>query len=479
MLPASGAGLTRRAAMACSLAAAGLATTSRDPAAQTADPWLLASRIRSRIVVPSFPDRTFAISAFGAVGDGRTLCTRAINDAITACSAAGGGRVIVPGTGNARTFLTGAIQLRSNVNLVVETGARLLFSTDPRDYLPVVRTSYEGSECFGYSPFIYASARSNVAVTGGGILDGQASNTFWWPWSGNPARGWSAGMPYQEPDRTNLHAQNAGGVAVGQRVYGSGHYLRPSFLQFRRCTNVLVEGVTIHDGPFWIVHPLLSRSVTIRNITVVSRGPNNDGVDIENCRDVLVTGCTLDTGDDCIAIKSGRPLDGVQRVSPSRYVVIANNHIRSPISAVAFGSEQDRKIQDVFVEDLTVGNANVANGLYFKANRRWGSGVVERVHIRRVSLAGARNAALAVNLRFSGITDGSYLPVVRAINVTEMTCLGSTNALVLNGLAESPVSDVSVSNSSFSNVSGAGVVQSHATGLRLSNVRVNGAVLNS
>ena len=479
MPPASGAGLTRRAAMACSLAAAGLATGPRGAGAQTADPWLLATRIRNRIVVPAFPDRTFAITAFGAVGDGRTLCTRAINAAVNACGDAGGGRVIVPGTGNARTFLTGAIRLRSNVNLVVETGATLLFSTDPRDYLPVVRTSYEGSECFNYAPFIYAPSRTNVAVTGGGVLDGQASNSFWWPWSGNPSRGWSAGMPSQEPDRTNLHAQNADGVPVGQRVYGAGHYLRPSFLQFRRCTNVLVEGVTIHDGPFWIVHPLMCQSVTIRNVTVVSRGPNNDGVDIENCRDVLVAGCSFDTGDDCIAIKSGRPQDGVQRGSPSRYVVVANNHARSAISAIAFGSEQDRKIQDVFVEDLMVDNPNVAYGLYFKANRRWGSGVIERVHARRVSLAGARNAPLGVNLRFGGITDGSYLPVVRGLDITEMTCPRSTNVLVLNGLAEAPVSDVSVSNSSFSNVSGPAVVQNHVTGLRLSNVRVNGAVLNS
>jgi polygalacturonase len=374
MLAAPGYGLTRRAALTVPLAAAALTSAERQATAQATDPWLLADQIRHRIVVPSFPAREVTITAYGPVGDGRTLCSRAIAAAINACADAGGGRVIVPATGNARTFLTGAIRLRSNVNLVVEAGATLLFSTDPSHYLPVVRTRHEGSECFGYSSFVYAPRRTNTAVTGGGVLDGQASNSFWWPWSGNPSRGWTPSIPSQEPDRTDLHAQNAAGVPVTESVYGAGHYLRPSFLQFRSCANVLVEDVAIRNAPFWVIHPLLSRNVTIRNVTVQSRGPNNDAVDIENCRDVLVEGCSFDTGDDCIAIKAGRHRDGLLRSKTTRYIVLSGNSLANGIGGVVFGSEQSRGIKDVFIEHLTASDLDLAFGLLFKANRRWGAG---------------------------------------------------------------------------------------------------------
>jgi polygalacturonase len=474
----SGQGLTRRAAVAAPLAAAALAAGGRHAEGQSADPWLLADQIRARIVVPTFPAREVTITAFGAVGDGHSLCTRAIMQAVNACADAGGGRVIVPAGSTARTFLTGGIRLRSNVNLVVEAGATLLFSTDPRHYLPVVRTSYEGSDCYNYAPFIYAPARTNVAVTGGGVLDGQASNAFWWPWTGNPSRGWKPGMPAQEPDRGDLHAQNEAGVPTGQRIYGEGHYLRPSFLQFRRCDNVLVEGVTIRNGPFWLVHPLLCRHVTIRGVTAVSRGPNNDGVDIENCQHVLVTGCTFDTGDDCIAIKAGRARDGLWRDMASRYIVVADNRVAGGIGAVVFGSEQGRGIKDVFVEDLTCTDPDLAFGLLFKANRRWGPGIVERVRARRIALAGVRNAGVAVNLRINGIDDGIYLPVVRNLDIGELTCMRANNALTVTGLSDSPVANVALRDSTFTNVAGAGVIQSNATGLRLNNVSIDGNLVS-
>ncbi len=472
-----GEGLTRRAALIGPLAAATLASAARTGGAQAADPWLLADQIRSRIVVPTFPAREVTITTYGAVGDGTTLCTKAIARAIQVCANAGGGRVVVPAAGGAPIYLTGAIRLRSKVNLVVEAGATLRFSTDPRQYLPVVQTSYEGSDCLNYSPLIYASGLTNVAVTGGGVLDGQASNSFWWPWSGNPNRGWKPGMPSQEPDRTDLHTQNEARVPVGRRVYGNGHYLRPSFLQFRRCTNVLVEGVTIRNAPFWLIHPLLCRNVTIRNVTAKSAGPNSDAVDIENCRDVLVQGCTFDTGDDCIAIKAGRARDGLNRGMPSSYIVIADNRLLNGIGGVVFGSEQGRGIRDVFIEDLTGTASNFAFGLLFKANRRWGPGTVERVHARRIHLAGVRNAAVAVNLRINGIDDGNYRPVVRNLDIAEFTCLRASNALSLTGLGNSPVSGVSLSDSSFTNVSGKGVIQTNATGLRLTNVTINGTVV--
>ncbi len=161
-------------------------------------------------------------------------------------------------------FLTGPIHLKSNVNLHVSEGATIRFSRDPAAYLPVVLTRWEGVELMGYSPLVYAYEQHDVAITGKGTLDGQADAEHWWPWKRN-------GHPQsQKPDRDRLFAQAEAGVPVAERVYGAGHYLRPQFIQPYRCTNVLIEGVTITNAPMWVIHPVLSRNVTVRGVTVVS-----------------------------------------------------------------------------------------------------------------------------------------------------------------------------------------------------------------
>ena len=196
--------------------------------------------------MPTFPDRDFDITRHGAAPDGADS-TAAIARAVAACSAAGGGRVLVP----AGTFHTGPVHLRSGVHLHVAKGAVLRFSTDPRDYLPVVPTSYEGNDCYNYSPLVYAYRQTNIAVTGEGTLDGQASRQHWWPWVPKAMWGWHKGMPHQGADSRKLRAQGQAGVPVGQRVYGAGHYLRPAFIEPYGCTNVLIEGVRLVNPPFW------------------------------------------------------------------------------------------------------------------------------------------------------------------------------------------------------------------------------------
>jgi polygalacturonase len=387
-----------------------------------------------------------------------------------------GGRVVVPASGTARTFLTGAIRLRGNVNLHVAAGATLKFSTNPNHYLPAVRTSFEGSDCYNYCPLIYAPWRTNVAVTGTGTLDGQASNQHWWPWFGDERWGWSGG-PKQNPDRAQLAEQNKSGVLVGQRVYGAGHYLRPSFIQPYRCTNVLIEGVTLRNGPFWLLHPLFSRSVTIRNVTVQSLGPNSDGCDIECCSDVLVQGCRFDTEDDCMVVKSGRYRDGVVRASPSHHIVLRGNRVSRGNGALAIGSEQGGGAHHIYLEDLTGDDPNLSIGLLLKATRRWSAGLVEQVYARRIDLAGVRNEAVMVTYKIYNMTDGPYRPVFRDIDISGMTCGRSKNALKLIGFPDEKIEDVRVSDSAFSNVSGTGVVRADVTGLQLTNVRVNGRLV--
>ena len=202
---------------------------------------LTADAVLTRIKTPVFPPDTFVITKFGAIGDGEFLCTQALSSAIRKCSEAGGGSVIVP----KGRFLTGAVHLESNVNLHLEEGATLAFSRDPEDYLPVVFTRFEGTECMNYSPFIYAFEKTNIAITGNGVLDGQAGPEHWWPWAGKERMGWKKGSPNQENDRNALAAMGDRDVPVAERVFGKGHFLRPNFIQTYRCSNVLFENFRI------------------------------------------------------------------------------------------------------------------------------------------------------------------------------------------------------------------------------------------
>src|SRR5881392_1606225 len=302
--------LSRRAFLQTSLGAGAATVLARSPLAHAAPSseetfaWqVTAPLIRSRIQAPVFPHRDFDITAFGAVGDGVTDCTAAINGAIRACNAAGGGRVVVP----SGKFFTGAITLLSNVNLnLPNVDSILLFSTDPRKY-PNVLTRWEGNDLFNYSPLVYAFRQTNIGITGRGTLDGQAGTfpnaqgnpSAWWWWKGSAPFGGPNIFPNQIADSTQLKQQGAvpGHVPVSQRVYGiepngTQHYLRPPLIGPYGCENVLIEGVTI------------------RNVTANSLGTNNDGCDPESCTDVAIEFCTFNTGDDCIAIKAGRGFDG-------------------------------------------------------------------------------------------------------------------------------------------------------------------------
>src|SRR5664280_1566804 len=310
--------------------------------------WRQAGRILARVKSPRCPNSTFDITKYGAFNGGTTKCTDAIRKAIKACHAAGGGHVVVP----AGTFLTGAIRLLSNVDLHLEKGATLAFSQDPNDYLPVVYTRWQGIELMNYSPFIYAFEQENVGVTGDGTLDGQADTSHWWPWKGSTSFGWQPGDPNQNADDVLSQEMADVRMPVEQRVFGAGHYLRPNFIQPYRCRNVVISGVTILRSPMWEIHPVLSHNVTVRGVKVNSHGPNNDGCDPECCRDVVIVGCTFDTGDDCIAIKAGKNADGRRVNMPSEDIVIRNCTFADGHGGVTIGSEMTGGVRNVFAEEL-------------------------------------------------------------------------------------------------------------------------------
>ncbi len=431
-------------------------------------PWTRMAQIVGRIKRPIFAKRDFAIKDFGAVGDGQTNCTEAFARAIDACNKAGGGRVSVP----AGAWFTGPIHLKSNVNLYVGRGATIRFSTNPKDYLPLVYTRWEGVELMNYSPLIYAFEQENIAVTGEGTIDGQADNVHWWPWKGNSPFGWREGMPKQEQARGRLFAMGEQGVPVEQRIFGEGSCLRPGFFEPYRCKNVLIDGVTIRNAPFWEVHPVLCSNVTVSNLTIDSRGPNTDGCDPESCRDVLIDNCFFNTGDDCIAIKSGRNGDGRRVNVPSENIVIRNCRMKNGHGGVAVGSEITGGVRNVFVEDCHMDSSELNYAIRLKDNAMRG-GVLEHLYFRRLVVGQVSRTVLNIDFNYEEGAKGSFTPVVRDVEIEALVNGKSHCAIDAQGYQNAPIYDLSLRDCDFQNVAEPNIIK-NVKGITFRNVKING-----
>jgi polygalacturonase len=435
------------------------------------DPWALVPKILQRIKPPVFPRRDFEITRYGAKGDGQTDCTAAFRQAIAACNKAGGGRVVVP----VGSFLTGPIHLLSHVNLHVAEGATIKFSQDPKQYLPLVFSRWEGMELMNYSPFIYAFEQQNVAVTGAGTLDGQSDRTHWWPWKGNAEGGWQKGQPNQAKARDALTEMVERGVPVSQRVFGEGHYLRPQFIQPYRCKNVLIEGVTIINSPMWEIHPVLCTNVTVQGVKIKSHGPNNDGCDPESCTDVLIKDCTFDTGDDCIAVKSGRNADGRRINVPCENIVIQGCEMKDGHGGVTIGSEISGGVRYLFAENCRMDSPNLDRALRFKNNAARG-GVLEHIYMRDVQVGHVADAVVSVDFYYEEGEKGRFTPVVRNVGVRNVRSGKSKYALYLRGFKNAPIAGIHIEDSTFDNVAKPNVVE-HVETITLKDVRINGRLV--
>jgi hypothetical protein len=434
------------------------------PAPLSPDPWDQVPIILGRIVPPTFPDRTFDIRDYGAVGNNSTDCSAAFRQAIAACNAAGGGRVLVTGG----QYRTGKIHLLSNVNLHVAAGAAIRFKTDAASFLPTVFTRWQGIECYNFSPFIYAIDKTNIAITGSGLIDGNAQNGPWFGFDGK--RG---------PDWDRLQRMAVDGVPINQRQFGDGHFLKPNMIQLYRCTNILIADLDIRNPAMWTVHPVLCRNVTVRNIKVYSRGAMVDGCDPEASVDVHVTGCTFDTGDDGVVIKSGRDIDGRRVGVASENIVIENNRFLGRWGAVTVGSEMSGGVKNVFAQDnvIRAGSSYKSfHAVYIKTNERRG-GVVDGIHVRRLSGGPVDRGAIYVDMKYSltGPGFGPIVnPVVRNIHIDGLTIDDSPFALKIRGLEKSPLTHLRLTNSTFTRIDTPAPQIADARDVVLQGVTING-----
>jgi polygalacturonase len=430
------------------------------------DPWTTVyPQILKRIQAPKFAARDFEITRFGAKAGGKTDCTEAFRRAIEEASRAGGGRVLV----REGVFLTGAIHLKSNVNLVVEKDATLKFSSDSKLY-PIVLTRFEGLECMNYSPFIYAFDQQNIGITGGGTLDGQASPENWWPWAGK--RGAKPDDPNQRKARMALMDMAERGVPVDQRKFGDGGWLRPMFIQPYRCTNVQMEDITITNSPMYEMHPVLCRNVIARNVKVSSHGPNNDGCDPESSVDVLIDGCNFDTGDDCIAIKSGRNADGRRLHAPSENLIVQNCVMKDGHGGVTMGSECSGGIRNVFAQDCQMDSPHLNVALRFKNNAERG-GVIEHIYMRNVKAGQVAQAVIDVDFFYEEGEKGAFTPVVRDVEVLNLDVQKCETPWRLRGYKNAPISNIRLKNCTFAGAAKPPIAE-NVQGLTLDKVTVNG-----
>jgi len=434
--------------------------------------WLKLKGVLAQIKAPTFKNKDYVITKYGAVGNGTTNCSEAIKKAINACNKAGGGRVVVP----AGNFYTGPVYLKSNVNLHLNKGAKLLFSTRPDDYLPLVPTRWEGVELMNYSSLIYAYKEHNIAITGEGVLDGQATNENWWPWKGKAEYGWKPGTPNQtdKGNRPVLFDMAEKDVPLADRKFGNGHYLRPQFVQPYLCDNILIQGVKIINSPMWILHPVLCNNMTIDGVNVESSGPNTDGCDPESCKNVLIKNCYFNTGDDCIAIKSGRNRDGRRINIPSENIVIQNCTMANGHGGIVIGSEISGGVKNVFAENCQMNSPLLDRALRIKTSSARG-GVTDGIYLRNINVGQVKEEAILITMFYEDT--GEFMPTIRNIEVQNMQVeKGGKTGIVVEGYTKMPVQNLKLKNVNIKSVK-TPYRLSNVSGLMFNNVIVNGTLL--
>ena len=441
-------------------------------------------QIEQSIRVPQFADKAYVITKYGAKATNTAAQNqKAIQKTIDLCSKKGGGRVVIPA---GQTFLTGAITLKDGVNLHVEEGAVLEFAFEPELY-PIVETSWEGLECFNLSPCVYAFKAKDIAITGKGTIDGGGSNDTWWPWNGNPRFGWKEGMISQRIEsrprllkngEDGIPMYNEKGERSPERVFGPKDGLRPQLVSFNKCEGILLEDITLLRSPFWVIHPLHSTDITVRRVKMINDGPNGDGCDPECCDRVLIEDCFFNTGDDCIAIKSGRNRDGRERNMPSKNIIIRRCEMKKGHGGVVVGSEISGGCQNVFAHDCLMDSPELERVLRIKTNSCRG-GIIENINMRNIKVGVCKESVLKINLDYEPkeVCCRGNFPTVRNIYMENVTSEQSKYGVQIIGLEEDTyVYDVTVKDCHFNGVKDGNFQSGKTRNITFDNLFVNGSL---
>ena len=444
-------------------------------------------QIEQSIRVPQFAQKDYVITKFGAKTTNTAANNqKAIQKAIDKCSKKGGGRVIVPA---GQKFQTAAIQLKSGVNLVVEEGAVLEFAFEPELY-PIVPTRWEGLDCRNLSPLIYAYQAKDIAITGKGTIDGGGSNETWWPWCGNVRFGMKeGGIAQNQGARARLLKQAEDGVPMDERSFGPKDGLRPQMVNFNQCEGILIEDVTLLRSPFWVIHPLLSKDITVRGVHINNNGPNGDGCDPESCDRVLIENCYFNTGDDCIAIKSGRNNDGREggqgkfAGTPSKNIIIRNCKFNNGHGGVVIGSEISGGCQNVFAENCEMDSPSLDRVLRIKTNSCRG-GIIENINMRNITVGQCGEAVLKINTDYEPreVCCRGFYPTVRNVTMENVTCKKSKYGVMIVGYQDPKlaytVNNITVRNCQFDGVYNKPIHQiGLAQDVTYENLMINGSLV--
>lgn len=398
--------------------------------------------ILKTIVPPRIPSDTLSILSFGAKGDSVTDCKPAFDKAMKACKkikgAIKGTRIVVPaGT----YFLDGPIHLVSNVCIELKKGSRLKFGYNSERYLPTVLTSWEGTVLYNYSPFIYGYRLENVSIIGEGTIDGNSSSTF------------SRWADLQNADQKRSRDMNHANVPIKKRLFGRNHFLRPQLIQLFKCKNILIEGVTITDSPFWCIHLLKSENATIRNIKFHAYNKDNDGIDPEYSKNVLIENVRFDNADDNIAIKSGRDREGRSTVMPSENIIIRNCLFKSLNSGLAIGCEMSSGVRNVFLENCLSGGY-CKRGIFLKTNPDRG-GFITDIYINNVRF-GQVEDCFYITSHYGNEGKGNETSISN-MYIDSLSCSNATHAgLLIQGYTRNKVKNIYFSNI-FIETAGAGI----------------------
>ncbi len=450
------------------------------------------------IIAPKFKKDTTNIQKFGAMPDGHFLNTKAINNAIDACSKKGGGVVLVP----AGLWLTGPIVLKSNVNLSLATGATLLFTSDKLQY-PLVKANWEGLPQMRNQSPISATGASNIAITGKGIIDGNGDAWRSVKSDKLTASQWKnliASGGVLSEDKKTWYPSEA--FAKASKMTNPGHispdkdaayyesikdFLRPNLVLITNCKYILLDGVTFQNSAAWCLHPLMSEHLTVRNIFVKNPwyAQNGDGIDVESCKNVLIENSVFDVGDDALCMKSGRDEEGRKRAMPTENVIIRGCTVYASHGGFVIGSEMSGGARNIYVSNCTFIGTDI--GLRFKTTRGRG-GVVENIFIKDIYMKDIPGDAILFDMYYMAKDPVAMVgekreipkvefkpvdettPIFRNFHISNVYCNGAAKGIFVRGIPEMHVKDIVLENMVLQATKGIDVQQ--ASGIIFRNIKI-------